>query len=305
MARDPSSAILFELLRSFTMLARSLNLSRAVRELGSTRQTVRRHIALLEENKGEAMFVVKDRQYQLTEAGRRALPEAERLLSRGEAWLNDQSGHISGLFRLAIEPKTPDNDVLYYLQQHPLGQLWSGSSPLLQYGFKCWANAEGRIESPEFAAIRPYIIVFREFEGAWICTEIGDESSYATWHGWKWQRSSIGSRIGELPGGTGVADLLMHPFRDVLGHEAARLDHIYTRNKRKDSQGKIPISYQRLLMGCWLPDDSFALVALIDLTHNIEINGLSAARATSMNKEYIMDVDVTSLKSINSASTLF
>jgi len=42
---QPSHAILFELLRSFTTLARTLNLSHAVKELRSTRQTVRRHIA--------------------------------------------------------------------------------------------------------------------------------------------------------------------------------------------------------------------------------------------------------------------
>jgi len=294
MARDPSSAILFELLRSFTMLAHTLNLSKAVRELGSTRQTVRRHIDLLEENKGESLFVVEDRQYLLTEAGRRALPEAEKLLSRGDAWLKDQSSHISGLFSLAIEQKTSD-DILYYLQQHPLGALWRENSSLLQFGFKCWANAKGQIESPEFAAIRPYIIVFRQFEGSWICTEIGDESSYTSWHGWKSQRSNIGRRIGELPGGTGVADLLMHPFRDVLAHETLRLDHIFTLNKRHDTDGKIPISYQRLMMGCRLPDDSFAIATLIDLTDNIQINGLSHERAMSMNKDYIMNVDVSSL----------
>ena len=49
---QPSHAILFELLRSFTTLARTLNLSHAVKELRSTRQTVRRHIAQLEEMRG-------------------------------------------------------------------------------------------------------------------------------------------------------------------------------------------------------------------------------------------------------------
>ena len=44
--------LLFEILRSFTMLAATLNLSHAVKELGSTRQTVRRHISQLEDIKG-------------------------------------------------------------------------------------------------------------------------------------------------------------------------------------------------------------------------------------------------------------
>ena len=76
-----SHALLHEMIRSFTTLARTLNLTHAVKELGTTRQTLRRHIAQLEELKGVDLFVVKDRQYQLTEEGSRALPEALDILS--------------------------------------------------------------------------------------------------------------------------------------------------------------------------------------------------------------------------------
>ena len=58
MKKIQCQSILFELLRSFSTLARTLNLSKAVRELGSTRQTVRRHIYLLEEARGEKLFSV-------------------------------------------------------------------------------------------------------------------------------------------------------------------------------------------------------------------------------------------------------
>ncbi len=64
---------MFEMLRSFTTLASTLNLSRAVIALGSTRQTVRRHIQQLEELRGEQLFEVHDRQYVLTEAGSRSV----------------------------------------------------------------------------------------------------------------------------------------------------------------------------------------------------------------------------------------
>ena len=62
--------LLFEMIRSFTTLAKTLNLSHAVSELNSTRQTVRRHIAQLEAVKGETLFTLESRQYHLTEAGR-------------------------------------------------------------------------------------------------------------------------------------------------------------------------------------------------------------------------------------------
>lgn len=288
MAKIQSQALLFELLRSYTTLARTLNLSKAVRELGSTRQTVRRHINLLEESKGETLFALEDRQYRLTKAGQRSLREAESLLARGEAWLNNQSDHINGLSRLAFDSGP---DFFYYLQQHPLGRLWADGSALLQQGFQCWADARGEIESKAFSNIRPYLMIFRRVEDDWICVEVGSMSSYATWHGWRSERSSIGRGIADLPGGAGFANLLGQPFQDVYAHETVRLDHIHTQLTDEKGVEMVPISYQRLLMGCRFPDGSFALAALIDRTHNIDISGLSREQAETMPEKFIMNID--------------
>ena len=54
-------ALLYEMMRSFVALARTLNLSQAVEALGSTRQTVRRHIAQLEQAMGLSLFEVEQR----------------------------------------------------------------------------------------------------------------------------------------------------------------------------------------------------------------------------------------------------
>ncbi len=292
MARTQSQAILFELLRSYTVLARTLNLSKAVRELGSTRQTVRRHITLLEEHKGEALFRLEDRQYYLTEAGKRSLREAQDLLARGQAWLDNCSDHINGLYHLAFDEGA---DHPYYLQQHPLSRLWIDSSPLLQEGFQSWAKSKGELESSEFAAIRPYLMIFRRLDDDWICIEIGNKSSYATWYGWQWERSSVGRGIADLPGGTGFANLLAQPFHDVRAQGGVRLDHIHTRLGDGSGENLVPISYQRLLMGCRFPDGSFALAVLIDRTHNIEIEGLDPEKAQSMPQEFIMNTELSAL----------
>ncbi len=288
MVRNQSSAILFELLRSFTTLARTLNLSKAVRELGSTRQTVRRHISLLEESKGESLFLLEDRQYQLTKAGMRSVREAKELLARGEAWLNNQSDHINGLSRIFFESGP---EFTYYRQQHPLGHLWTNSSAFLQAGFKYWAQSKGELENPKFSKIRPYLMILRPLDQDWICVEVGSKSSFATWQGWQWARSSIGRGLPNLPGGEGFANLLVEPFRDVHEHGTVRLDHIHTQLPDKSGEKMIPISYQRLLLGCRFPDDSFALAMLIDRTHSIDIEGLSEEQAKSMPDKYIMKVE--------------
>jgi len=292
MRKSQNQAIFYELLRSYTNLAKTLNLSKTVRELGSTRQTVRRHIALLEEQKGEALFALEDRQYRLTKAGKSSLQEAEMLLLRRQAWLNNQSDHIEGLTHLVFDPEKTGASFFYYLQQHPLGRLWQDGSPLLQHGFQCWARAKGNIESPEFSEIRPYLMVFRQLDNTWICASIGEKSSFSTWHGWEKQHSSVGCGIRELPGGPEVANLLNYSFQDVLTHESVRLDHVFMMRDVEGGDEQQSSSFQRLLMGCRFPDGSFALASLVDRTRNIEIAGLSDERAQSMPEKYVMNVKI-------------
>lgn len=286
-----SHAILYEMMRSFASLARTLNLSRTVRELNSTRQTVRRHISILEDEMGVKLFTVRDRMYHLTEAGHAALREAEDLISRADAWVKHKSGHDDGLYYLAHSegPESP-----YFLQQHPLSRLWDSDRDLLRHGFQCWTRARGEIEHPEFEKIRPYIILFRKLATDWVCVEVGPESSYSTWYGWRWQRSSVGRPVDSLPAGSGFANLLAQPFNEVHDTHGFRLDHIHTqmRSDEGDEHPLVPISYQRLLLGCRFPDGSFALAALIDRTHDIEIRGLSREAARSMPEELVMEYSI-------------
>ncbi|MDF1803692.1 LysR family transcriptional regulator [Thalassovita sp.] len=287
MAKDQNAGLLFELLRSFVTLARTLNLSRAVRELESTRQTVRRHINILEDIKGESLFYLEDRQYRLSDAGRRSLREAEDILARGEAWLNNEARHIDGLFHVAQQDE--ESDWEFYLQQHPISSIWTGGSGLMKRGLKAWAEAEGQLEHDAFQVIRPYLMVFRRFDEDWVCTEVGSESSYATWYGWAWERSAVGRSVPGLPGGTPLARLLSQPFEDVRATRGLRHDHVYTLMARGDGAGLHPISYKRLLMGCRYPDDSFALASLVERTYDLSIFGVSDEKIRSMPEEEVME----------------
>ena len=202
MAEQKNHPLLFELLRSFTTLAETLNLSRTVAKMDSTRQTVRRHIAILEELKGEKLFVMVDRQYQLTEAGRRCLREAEDIQARGAAWLNNETGHIDGLFHIA---KQEPDGWCFFLQQHPISAIWTGRNELMKRAVKCWAEAEGLVTHEAFDPVREHLMVFRKSSEDWICSAVGSKSSYATWYGWRWESSSIGRALPALPGGAAHA----------------------------------------------------------------------------------------------------
>jgi biotin operon repressor len=289
---DPH-ALLFEMIRSFSVLARTLNLSHAVKELGSTRQTVRRHISQLEEAKGEKLFEVVDRQYRLTEAGAQALPEALNLLARGRSWLR---GHISHQAGMQCVKATLPEGRSFWLQQQPMGDLWTSDRPLLRECLRTWALAGGELEHEAFKHVRPYFMVFRDTVNGWICVEIGDESSYVSWSGWAVARSSIGRNMYGLPSGDEIAHLMVEPFDDAMIHQNTRLDHIFTYLRRERDGPFVPISYRRLLLAGRFPDGTFALISVVDRCKDIVIDALEPQESGSMPDELIMSMDPTRLK---------
>ncbi|SPF75561.1 hypothetical protein ALP8811_00552 [Aliiroseovarius pelagivivens] len=288
MTHRDAPALLYEMLRSFASLAQTLNLSKTVKSLGSTRQTVRRHIDHLEEYMGNPLFSFDNRQYKLTETGENALKEAEELLARGEAWLNSESRHVHGLHYLALQ----DGKIPYFLQQHPLTSLWDNSSELLKFGFHCWAQSQGELESPSFAKLRPYLMVFRynQQNGDWICTEVGEKSSFATWFGWEKYRSAVGRSAVNLPSDKGYSYLLTQSFDDVANTRSVRLDHIHTHMPYGSDGIPTPSSYHRLVMACRYADGDLALATLIDRTLNVQILELPEDMRLAMPAELQMDV---------------
>ena len=280
--------LLFEMLRSFVSLARSLNLSHTVKDLGSTRQTVRRHIATLEKHKNGPLFAFENRQYVLTKTGKEALREAEELIARSNAWLRDESRHVDELLFLDFQA----GPVPYHLQQHPLTAIWDKGSALMKFGFHAWADSEGDLESPAFGPLRPYLMVFRRngATGEWICTEVGEKSSYATWFGWQIYRSTVGKAAETLLGGVRFNSLMAKPFEDIATTRGIRLDHIHTQIEQGADKGLTPISYQRLTMASRFADGEFALVALVDRTNDIQIDGLADDIRQSMPTELEMNV---------------
>lgn len=288
-----SHGLLHEMIRSFTTLARTLNLSHAVKELGSTRQTVRRHITLLEEAKGEQLFSVEERQYRLTEAGQRALPEALEILARGNSWLNNSLNHVDGLQHLSR--KQPDG-WSFWQQQRPVSEMWTSDRPLLRECLKAWALSEGQLEHEAMQHIRPYFMVFRDSPSGWICVELGDLSSYVSWFGWTNARSSIGRDVGKLPGGDDFARLVGMPFDEVFRTQNVRLDHVFTQIKRDPEGPPVPISYQRLLLGARFPDGTFALISVVDRTYDLDIYGLADSEIQRMPPDLVMSFDEKVLK---------
>lgn len=263
--------LLYEMLRSFVSLAETLNLSQTVRALGSTRQTVRRHIAALEQARGHALFTVQDRQYALTEEGRKALPEADELLQRGLAWFEARLGHVDGLQHYShVVPQ----GATYHLQQHGLNRLWHGEAGVLSDGVAAWAQAQGQLDHEAFAELRGYCLVFRQVQGRWLVTEVGEKSAFAQWFGPTWARSSIGTPIDSLPGGERYNAVTARAYQDIQATHGLRYDHAVAGFTGGPSETHNIIAFERLLLGGSYPDKSPAVVSLARITPHVEIEAM-------------------------------
>ena len=280
-----SPALLFEMIRSFAALARTLNLSHAVKELNSTRQTVRRHISALEEIKGGPLFEVTERRYDMTDLGRQILPEADHLLAQADGWVTGASSMHNGLQYLRM---ITDDGWIYYQQQHPIGKVFLSEGSMISDCLRAWAEAGGNIEHDAMKAIRPRCMTFRRSEGSWVFTEVGEESSFMSWFGWTTARSTIGRVLGQLPGGQSFDRLVNLAYVEVEKSQSIRLDHCYTTLYNEEIGEPVPICYERLLLGSRFADGSFALVSAVNRTYDLEIKGVTDDMMRLMPEKYVM-----------------
>ena len=272
MEKRGSKKASLDMMRSFCVMARHLNLSKSAELLDLTRQTIRRHIHLIEESRGEKLFQLKDKKYFLTDAGRAALDGAEAIVAKGLAWLKGQYDVRDGLQTIRIRDE--ENRPVFFSSQHRLTRIWEDGTDLLQQALHCWVEAKGAIESRKFAPIRPYVLIFRRYRNEWLCAEIGERSALAMWHGWEWAKSSVGRHVDEIPASTVYGEYIIEAYDEVRRSGSPRLDHQFRNIARRIGGELKPMSYQRLLLACRFPDGDMALASVVDMTRRVEIGGL-------------------------------
>lgn len=282
-------AVFTEMLRSFVGLAGTLNLSKTVKELGVTRQTVVRHISQLEAIKGVKLFEIIERQYHLTDSGRAALQAAEKVLQDSEQWISDRSESSNGLNRIALE----FGDKGYFRsQQHPSNHVWSDAPPIIKRGLKDWAKAEGQLEHQKLGKIRPFLLVYRQYGNDWICVEVGEKSSYATWLGWSGARCLIGRGLAGIDIYNGIDQLMVRTYSIVLNHGIHWYDHTCAKFPRQKGGNPEPVNYQRLVSPCSLPDGTPVVSVLVARTDAISIDGVKAEDIPQSKQGDLMEFEI-------------
>ena len=281
---------LYSVLQSFVTLAQTLNLSKTTERLDITRQSVRRHIDWLEQKTDAQLFTYEHNQYGLTPAGEQWLTEAANLLDQADLVFGASSSMINGLPLVHVEIA---EDHHFYAQQHPIVDVWKDDTPpLIKRGLEAWVTGHGAIDHDALKTVRPYLVAYRHLNDQWICTEVGELSSYASWLVSTWARSYIGRAFGADPIQSPADQFMLRAHRTAERNGAPWYDHICTRYTRGDSDELLPVNYQKLVLPCRFPDNSPVMAILVARTNNISIFGLEPSQIAPMPAEDLMDFDI-------------
>lgn len=261
------------MMRAFVCMSRNLNLSKTCEELGATRQTVRRHINDLEKIKGEQLFKVEDRQYMLTPAGKASLDGAKSILLSLDTWAGQSSltKNVSG--GLESSKYVDADGRAFHSQQHAVSKIALNGLPLVKRALVAWGSSEARLEHEAMEVIRPYSVIYRKGPAGWVFVDIGTESAYAKWFGWAWSKSAIGKLMNEDNVGDEFNEFISGAYSRIYEEGGVRLDHVYA-YLPKDGGELLPVTFQRLLLGCVFPDGTPGLSVLAVITPDVEIDAL-------------------------------
>ena len=276
------------MMRAFVCLSRHLNLSKACDELGTTRQTVRRHITDLEAIFGKALFEVIDRQYSLTAFGCGLLDEAKSLLMRLDIWSGQSPLKMNTSGGLEKLEYTDADGNVYYSQQHPVSQIALRGLPIMKKAFVAWGKAETQIEHEAMNEIRPYTLLYRKGPAGWVFVHVGKDSAYARWFGETVSKSAIGKLITEDDVSEEYNEFTGGAYSRIYDEGGVRLDHIFAHLPREGGKPQ-PVTFQRLLLGGVFPDGTPGLIILGAITEQAEIDALSAVDRPHLSPHMVMD----------------
>jgi biotin operon repressor len=280
------------MLRAFVALGRNLNLTATCEKLGVTRQTVRRHINDLERIKGQALFVVENRRYALTPFGKGSVSDAETILKQLQTWSNQSKVTRQSTEGLETAHYVDSCQREFFSQQHPISFISKSGLPIMKRVLAAWGQAQTQIEDPAMSEVRPYLVIYRRTRNGWVCVEVGVKSAYTKWFGWAWSKSAIGLPSEADNAGDEFNEFISGAYARIHSDGGVRLDHLYAHLPREASDGPVPVSFQRLLMGCVFPDGTPGLAVLVLMTNQVDITALPNPETSCVPEDLVMDFDI-------------
>lgn len=276
----------FDAIRSFIVLAETQNLSEAVRLLGVTRQTIRRHLNLLEELRNNKLFTLETGAYRLTSAGKTEY-QALKSIFDSVCWWSE--GAVALNPYLETRKFHWADGLYFYSQQWSLTRLMHDGGVILNAVFRAWVDSGGEIGHPAFEKVRQSILVYREQFDSWLCVHVGEQSALATWLGPVWAKSVIGAVLEQDPVANPSDAFVMDAYRRVMDSGGCRYDHVAVRLSRGPDAPREAVNYRRLLLPCSFPDGSPALTVCSVRTNNLDLGPLKGCEFDQMPEDFVME----------------
>lgn len=276
----------FDALKSFIVLAETRNLSETVRLLGLTRQTIRRHIKLLEELRGHRMFSLEAGAYRLTTAGMAEYQSARQIFDGIWSW---SEGLASTNPFIELRRFEDADGRYFYSQQHGLRSLMSDGLDSQQQVFRAWTESRGEIDTVAFERVKPMLLLYREQFESWLCVHVGEHSAMAKWLGPVWAKSVIGSVLEQDPVANPSDEFVARAYQQVMQTGTCRYDHLAIRLPRGTDGVLEAINYRRMLLPCSFPDGSPALAVCSVFTNNIDTGLIEGCKHEQMAETLVME----------------
>jgi hypothetical protein len=276
----------FDALKSFIVLAETRNLSETVRLLGLTRQTIRRHIKLLEELRGRRMLSLDAGAYKLTADGMVEYQAARQIFDNVCSWAQ---GLASVNPFIELRRFEDAKGRYFYSQQHGLRDLMSDGLDSHKQVFRAWTESRGEIDTVAFERVKSMLLLYREQFQSWLCVHVGERSAMAKWLGPVWAKSVIGSVLEQDPVANPSDEFVARAYQQVMQTGSCRYDHLAIRLPHGTDGELEAINYRRLLLPCSFPDGSPALAVCSVFTNDIDIGLLEGCKHDRMAETLVME----------------
>jgi len=264
----------------FTEVAEAGSVSRAIERLGIERPTIRAKLKKFSASVNFGKPLVESG--KLTSDGvelyKQIRPEMETIKA---SLLNIQA---------RSNPSVKTGQFVYICQRHNVNVIEAGEgTPVICRAWRAWRYSGNYLENTAMTALRPWRLVYRKTDDGWILIEVGEKSSYATWLGEKWSKSTIGRLSREDPTGLLYDKAVTSAYEDVYQWGVPRFDHTQACIPRHGDVDFQWVSYQRLILPVKLADGDDVIAVIVVRTNQISIPTLPEYERHLMSTELLTE----------------
>lgn len=250
--------LLYGYVRSFVRLAYLGDVREAALQLGTTRQSIKRHVLELENLLEAQLFETIGATSRLTNMGALWLPRAQEFFELAGAFLNRKGS----------------NQAQYRSTQLPLRMLLRdpSNSELLRSFALSWMQDGQSTRSRCYSSYKDHCILYERVAGSWQSREIGKNSAFSKRFGPNITKKSEKKKLSEMQTGSDLHDEISLLLDGVYTRGGLHFSEVACNLYNSAGTQREPVLYQRLLAELTDQDDRPVVASIIQLIDPLQTN---------------------------------